>query len=94
MEGYFKPRAMRELESCADDVIEPIGHGIYLQRNKIRSYYTDDFIFCLRAWHWVNEKHMLPYGGGWAEQPGDIVDIMEHFDALYGEWQKRQPKGK
>ena len=91
MEGYFKERAMAELESCDDDVREPLGNGLYLQRNKVRSYYTEDFVFCVRAWRWAKDKMLLPYRGGWAEQPADLVEIMEQYDAIYDQYLSRQP---
>ncbi len=83
---------MDELESCGDDVIEPLGNGLYLQRNKVRSYYTEDFVFCVRAWRWAKDKMLLPYRGGWAEQPADLVEIIEQYDSIYDQHMALQQK--
>lgn len=85
---------MAELESCGDAVREPLDldNGLYLQRNQVRSYYTEDFVFCLRAWRWAKHKMLLPYSGGWAEQPADLVDIIETYDAIYDKHMAQQPK--
>ena len=45
---------------------------------------TEDTWFYIRAYSHYEDK-MLPFGGGWFEQPGNYIDAMERLRRDFGQ---------
>lgn len=76
--------------SIPDDSKQILAPGLAIQRNKIPDYMFAEFGECVRAWKKWNEKSLLPYSGGWAEQPADLITVFDVFDAVLLEHEKAE----
>jgi|6_EtaG_2_1085325.scaffolds.fasta_scaffold01437_3 hypothetical protein len=74
---------------------EPIDtRGDYvIKRNTIPDYYTQEFVKAYRVWARWNKHGVLPFSGGWMEQPAHVIDVLNMFDPIYGEWQDEPKAG-
>ncbi len=63
---------------------------LILQRNKIPGYRFENFGECVRLWQVWEEKKILPYSGGYLEQPADFVDTINAFDRTAGVYRAQQ----
>ncbi len=75
----------------SDEMVEPFGPGITLQRNQIPDYReTEGLGECIITWQWWEKKNVLPYAGGWREQPADVIQLLNLFDGVYTQYTKRK----
>ncbi len=66
-----------------DERVQVLPDGTVLQRNKIPDYALDGLGACIKMWQKWEIKNMLPFSGGWQEQPADIIDMFDTFDAVH-----------
>lgn len=57
-------------------VKDDAGHDIFIRRDQIPSYMTDWFWSAVRVWIYSDNLQSLPFGGGWAENPDEIVQVV------------------
>ena len=62
--------------------------GTKVPRRDIEGYFTPEFAELLSAWSMTKRWKMMPFAGGWAEQPCRLMDVMNEFDTLYTEWEQ------
>jgi hypothetical protein len=75
-----------------DEKVEPIPPSIVIPRNTIPDYKTDEYFDAHFTWKAWADHGVLPFAGGWAEQPWFVREIVDIFDSVYGYWQ--QARGK
>lgn len=56
-----------------------------IKRKDIQSYLTDDFYSYYQIWSRFNSGLGLPFGGGWADYPEHLIEVLETFN---NEWRK------
>jgi hypothetical protein len=86
LKGYHTN--LKQFDRLPDDRTELLG-GVKVRRNAIPSYFTAEFIGLLNAW--LNVKRWgMPHGGGWAEQPCQLMDVMSAFESAYNQWESKK----
>jgi hypothetical protein len=88
MEGY------REYEPTTWDAKKkPLAlfNGMTVGRDKILSYFNDYYYSCLAIYNRF-KRFGLPFGGGWAEQPEYVVEIIETIDECVESWSSHKRK--
>lgn len=61
-------------------------HGYEICRANIPTYLTPNAVAAIGIWR-TYRTFGLPFAGGWAEQPGVYMDVIELLEA---EWAKRE----
>lgn len=62
---------------------------LILPRRDIPSYFDDDFTISMHIWKDFNRKRVLPYSGGYMEQPSlwnKVVDCVEDAMKEVSRW--------
>jgi hypothetical protein len=69
------------------------GHAV--RRRDIENYFTEDFARAFRIWS-DYKRFGLPYAGGYARQPAQIIEIIRLFENEHTAWQnaKQAAQGK
>ena len=57
--------------------------GLILQLNTAVKLPTEEYIMCLSLWNKWHAHGILPYDGGWYEQPARVIDVIDLFDSIY-----------
>lgn len=55
--------------------------GEKVRHDKILSYFDERYQSCIDLYNRY-KRFGLPFSGGWAEQPGYIIEILETFEAV------------
>lgn len=61
--------------------------GYEVRRNTIPDYKSEEFAECLDMWTGVKQTEMMPFAGGFLEQPGQVWDVIRLFNRLSSEWE-------
>jgi hypothetical protein len=62
-----------------------------VRRRDIPDYFTADFSLALRIWA-DYKKFGLPYAGGYARQPAQILALIRLFENEYTAWENGKTK--
>ena len=63
-----------------------ISEGLTLQKNTAADLITEEYSLCLSIWNKWNAHGILPYSGGYWEQPAHVCDVIDIFDTVYAKW--------
>ena len=77
-------------ENLPDRLVETLEPGLIIQRNKIPTYRLEEFGECANTWRKWEQKSLLPYAGGWREQPADVIQVLDVFDNIYAAYMKQE----
>lgn len=66
------------------------GRSVMIPRYQLKEYMTEDFWTALYIWNRSENLECLPFGGGWAEQPGFIAEIINLFKVEQAAFDKAQ----
>lgn len=66
------------------------GHDIFIRRCDFKNYLTEDFYRALRIFAMSENLGCLPFSGGWAEQPADLMEVIELFKIEENTWEQEE----
>jgi len=64
--------------------------GVDIERSKIPELYPDDYDEYVKIWKTWRALGVLPFGGGWAEQPAHVTESILLFEEMYNLYLKEE----
>lgn len=66
------------------------GHDVFIRRGDVPRYMTDYFWSCLHLWVLTENLGTLPFGGGWADNPHEIVQVVNALRVASSQYDEEQ----
>ena len=63
---------------------------IFIKRKDIKTYLDEYFWSALHVYFRTENMQCLPFFGGWAEQPAEIVSVIALFRVEQSKWEKEE----
>ena len=63
---------------------------IFIKRKEIKTYLDEYFWSALNIYFMTENMQTLPFSGGWAEQPSEIVTVIALFRVEQSKWDKEE----
>ncbi len=71
-------------------VKDAAGNDVFIRRGDVPRYMTDYFWSCLRLWVLTENLGALPFGGGWADNPHEIVQVVNALRVASSQYDEEQ----
>jgi hypothetical protein len=71
-------------------VIDENGNAIFIKLIEAPSYLTEEFYQALHVFYTTENLGVLPFSGGWAEQPEWIVNVLNTLKIEQALWEQSE----
>ena len=71
-------------------ILDQNGKNIFIKRKELASYLDEYFWSAMELYCMTETLKSLPFAGGWAEQPAEIITVLALLKTENAKWEEEQ----